>query len=74
MASKEPEIAPTVSFRPASLALSDKVIGEHKSGYLEQAIPADRGKLPALLPPQPQGPAPKTSLASRLRAIIEKGG
>jgi hypothetical protein len=73
MAAKDPEIASTVSFRPASLGLNDKVIGEHKSGYLEQAIPAERGKLPAMLPPKPQGPAPTTSLASRLRAALEKG-
>jgi len=74
MATKDPEIAPTVSFRPPGLELKDSVIGDHKSGYLEQAIPAERGKLPSLLPPKPQGPAPKTSLASRLRAALEKGG
>jgi len=74
MATKDPEIAPTVSFRPAGLQLNDKVIGDHKSGYVEQAVPAERGKLPSLLPPKPQGPAPRTSLASRLRTALEKGG
>jgi hypothetical protein len=74
MAAKDPEIAPTVSFRPAGVELNDKVIGDHKSGYLEQATPAKRGKLPNMLPPKPQGPAPKTSLSSRLRAALDKGG
>ena len=74
MANKEPEIAPTVSFRPASIDLKDKVIGDHKAGHLEQPIAAARGKLPDLQPPPPQGPAPTTSLASRLRARLDKGG
>ena len=74
MAAKDPEIAPTVSFRPASLELHDKVIADHKHGYLEHATPAERGALPAMLPPKPHGPpAPQTSLASRLRARLQKG-
>jgi hypothetical protein len=74
MATKEPEIAPTVSFRPPSLDFRDQAIGEHKSGYLEQQVATARGKAPALLPPTPQGPAPKTSLSSRLAALLKRGG
>jgi hypothetical protein len=74
MASKDPEIAPTVSFRPVSAEVADKVIEDHKSGFLEQAIPTARGKKPSLLPPTPKGAAPKTSLSSRLRAHLDKGG
>lgn len=74
MATDEPEIAPTVSFRPKSLDLRDQVIGEHKPGHVEHTIPKTRGKAPALLPPAPQGPAPKTSLSSRLQALLKKEG
>jgi hypothetical protein len=66
MASKEPEIAPTVSFRHPALKLRDEVIGEHKSGYLKQKVERKRGKAPELLPPNPVGPAPKTSFSERL--------
>ncbi|MBB5047463.1 hypothetical protein HNR60_002218 [Rhodopseudomonas rhenobacensis] len=74
MAHDEPEIAATVSFRPANPKLDDKVIGDHKSGHLEHEITEKRGEAPALLPPAPRGPAPKTSLTSRLREKLEKGG
>jgi hypothetical protein len=66
MASEEPEIAATVSFRHPALKLRDEVIGEHKSGYLEQKVERKRGKAPERLPPQPDGPAPKTSFSARL--------
>ena len=73
MATNEPEIAPTVSFRPANLDLRDRAIGEHKAGHVEHKIPTARGKAPALLPPLPKGAAPKTSLSSRLQALLKKG-
>jgi len=74
MAHDDPEIAPTVTFRPAGIKVDDKVIADYKSGHLDQAIPKSRGKAPALLPPAPRTPAPTTSLSSRLRDTLEKEG
>jgi hypothetical protein len=73
MANKEPEIAGTVSFRHPALKLRDAVVGDHKAGFLEQDVARARGKAPALLPPKPDGPAPKTSLSSRLYQRLERG-
>ena len=74
MANKEPEIAPTVSFRHPSLGVTDKVIGEHRSGFVEQEVPRGIGDAYAILPPQPSCEAPKTSLSARLRQRLEREG
>lgn len=71
MADKEPDIAPTESFRPAGLKVRDQNIGEHKAGFVEQAIPKARGAAPSMLPPAPKGAAPQTSLSSRLNALLK---
>lgn len=74
MANKEPEIAPTVSFRHPNLDIADRIVGEHRSGFVEQEVPGGSGDPYAILPPQPSCEAPKTSFSARLRQRIEREG
>ena len=73
MASKQPEIAPTVAFRHPGIEIPDQVIGDHRVGYMEQETKRERGEAPSLLPPYPDEPAPRTSLLERLRKRLERG-
>jgi hypothetical protein len=72
MATEEPKIAPTVSFRP-DYGPRDAVIGDEKHGFVDQKVARERGAVPALLPPSPVEAPPKTSLAERLRRRLEEG-
>lgn len=71
---KEPEIAPTVSFRHPALNLSDNIVSEERSGFVEQDVPKISSDPFAVLPPPPQCEAPRTSLSARLRERLERGG
>jgi hypothetical protein len=72
MATEEPKIASTVSFRP-DYGPRDAVIGDQKHGFVDQKVARDRGAVPALLPPYTEEAPPKTSLAERLRHRLEGG-
>jgi hypothetical protein len=70
MASRDVTIAPTTDFRLPDTA--DRVIAEHKSGYLKEDIPPASGEARAVLPPAPTRDAPRESIASRIQAKLEQ--
>jgi hypothetical protein len=71
-ASEEPQITPTVSFRPSGFESFDRVIGEEKAGHVKQKLGTyEQATGTASKLPPPQREAPTTSLSSRLR---EQGG
>jgi hypothetical protein len=72
-ASRDPEIAPTVSFRHIGIGVEDKVIGDQKAGFSDERAARERGEAPALLPPYPDKAAPRESLAERLGKRRESG-
>jgi hypothetical protein len=71
MATEDPKIDPTVSFRPDD-GPRDEVIGEQKYGLVKEKVARKRGKAPALLPPPSDQAPPQTSLAERMRQRLEQ--
>lgn len=70
---KHPAIDAKVAFRPAGFEVHDRVVAEHPAGHVEATaagVPSRPGAVP---PPEPTRPAPRESIAARLRAQIDEG-
>jgi hypothetical protein len=66
----EPELPPTVAFRPAGVPIPDQVFA-HSRGFVGDTaeVPERPGAVP---PPAPTRRAPTESISARLRARFEQ--
>ncbi len=69
----EPAIDRKVPFRPAGFEIHDRVLAEHPAGFVEHLASDVPSRPGAVLPPAPTRPAPRESIAARLRARMDEG-